>query len=225
MPAATRFAPVATDRGALTQSLLLDSTLQVLDRGLRGGANRPLARCLRGIRLALQHDSVQAAIRLIDQAWRTLPGDAEALAPIYGRLLSLDDREHDAALRLLNEIDVRDAEVAALTIHAYLRLRRPDDAIRHLDIALKECCLAPGELLAREAAEALRVPDLQVAGWVGLGPTLEFHGELGAGAFAESLEIRLGDQPLPIPPKSCIETVGSCSASKHRARPVRPCFR
>lgn len=201
MPAVTRYTPVATDRGAHTR-LVLASALQALDHALRGGANRPLARCLQGIRLALKHDSVPAAIRLIDRGWRTLPEDAEALAPIYGRLLSLEDREHDAALRLLDEIDVRHADIAALTIRAYLRLRRPEDAKRHLDLALKECSLAPGDLLAREASEALQIPDLQVAGWVGLGPTLEFNGELDAGASADSLEIRLGDEVLPHPGKT-----------------------
>jgi GT2 family glycosyltransferase/glycosyltransferase involved in cell wall biosynthesis len=173
-----------------------------LDHGLRGDANRPLACCLQGIRLALQHDSVTAAIRLIDRAWRTLPEAAEALAPIYGRLLSLEDREHDAALRLLQQIDVRDADVAALTIRAYLRLLRTDDAKRYLDLALMQCSVAPGGLLAREASEALQIPDLQVAGWVGLGPTLEFHGELAAGAFADSLQIRVGDEALPHPSKT-----------------------
>jgi len=199
MPAATRYAPVASDRGGFARSLLLTSVFQALEFGLKGSANRRLGRSLRGIRLALQHESVPEAIRLIDRAWRTLPDDAEALAPIYGRLLSLEDREHDAALRLLNEVAVRDADVAALTIRAYLRLLRTDDARRHLDLALKECGMAPDGLLAQEASEALRIPDLQIAGWVGLGPTLEFHGELAPGASAESLQIRLGDEALTHP--------------------------
>jgi GT2 family glycosyltransferase/glycosyltransferase involved in cell wall biosynthesis len=207
MPAAIRFAPVATDRGGSARSLLVASALQALDYALRGGANRPLARCLQGIRLALQHKSVPAAIRLIDRAWRTFPGDTEALAPIYGRLLSLEDREHDAVLRLLQQIDVRDADVAALTTRAYLRLLRTEDAKRYLDLALRECSMAPGGLLAQEASDALQIPDLQVTGWVGLGPTLEFHGELAAGAFADSLQIRLGDETLP-PPRKTVQRDG-----------------
>src|SRR5260370_35429184 len=101
------------------------SALRTLEHGLLGGADRALTRHLREIRFALQHDSVQAAIRLIDRAWRTLPDVAETLAPIYGRLLSLEDRDHDAALRLLQRIDAPDAVFAALTTREFLRLRRP----------------------------------------------------------------------------------------------------
>ena len=138
---------------------------------------------------------------MIDRAWRAHPEDAEALAPIYGRLLSLEDREHDAALRLLQRVTAPDADVAAFTVRAYLRLRRADDAQRHLDLALREYCLAPDSLLAQEASEALQNPGAQIAGWVGLGPTLEFHGELAAGSV-DSLQIRLGDTALAYPVKT-----------------------
>src|SRR5580692_6815468 len=132
MPAASRYAPVGSDRGDSFGPLLLASLFHALEHARGGGANRPLARCLREIDLALQHESVPAAIRLIDRAWRSLPDAVEVLAPIYGRLLLLEDREHDAALRLLEQIEVRDADVAALTIRAYLRLLRTDDARRYL---------------------------------------------------------------------------------------------
>jgi GT2 family glycosyltransferase len=178
------------------------SALRALEHDLVGGAGRSLVRSLREIRLVLQRDSVQAAIRLIDRVWRTLPDEAEALAPIYGRLISLEDRDHDAALRLLQRVDTADADVAALIARAYLRLRRPDDAKRHLDLALKEYSLIPGGLLAREASQALQIPDAQIAGWVGLGPTLEFHGELAVGASADSLQVRLGESALAHPLKT-----------------------
>jgi GT2 family glycosyltransferase len=182
-------------------SLMFASALRALEHDLVGGAGRTLGRSFREIRLALQGESVQAAIRLIDRVWRTLPGEAEALAPIYGRLMSLEDRDHDAALRLLQQVDTPDADIAALTARVYLRLRRPDDARRHLDQALKEYSLTPGGLLAREASQALQIPDAQIAGWVGLGPTLEFHGELAVGASADSLQVRLGESALAHSPK------------------------
>ncbi len=177
------------------------SVLRALEPNLQGSANRLLARSLHEVGLALKHDSAQAAIRLIDRAWRALPDEAETLAPIYGRLLSLEDCDHDAALRLLERVAAPDADIAALTVRAYLRLRRADDAMRHLDRALREYCLAPDGLLAQEASEALRNPHLSVAGWVGLGPTLEFHGELAAASTA-FLQIRLNDTALEDAPNS-----------------------
>lgn len=178
------------------------SALRALEHEFVGGSGRILARSFQQIRFALQHDSVQTAIRLIDRVWRTLPEEAEALAPIYGRLMSLEDRDPDAALRLLQRVDTQDADVAALTAHVYLKLRRPDDAKRHLELALKGHSVTPGGLLAREASHALEITDAQIAGWVGLGPTLEFHGELAAGWSADSLQVRLGESALANPPKT-----------------------
>ena len=149
---------------------MFTSALRALAHDLLGGTDRSLARCLGEIRLALQNDSVQAAIRLIDRAWRTRPYAAETLAPIYARLLSLEDRDYDAALRLLQTIGAPDANVAALTVRAYLGLRRTDDARRHLDLALTEHSLAPDSLLARGASQLLQNPDVHAPGWVGLSP-------------------------------------------------------
>ena len=178
------------------------SALRALEHVPLGGAHRALKGHLHDIRLSLKNDSVHAAIRLIDRAWRSLPDVAASLAPIYGRLLSLEDRDHDAALRLLQQVEAPDADVAALTIRAYWRLRRSDDARRHLDLALKEYSLVPGGLLSKEASAALRMADVQMAGWVGLGPTLEFSGELNAAASADSLQIRLGEATFDQPVKT-----------------------
>src|SRR5262249_17489756 len=52
--------------------------------------------------------------------------------------------------------------------------------------------VAPRGLLAREASSALQVADLHAAGWIGLGPTLEFVGELARGHSADSLHVRIG---------------------------------
>ncbi len=104
------------------------SLLRVLELDYLGGTDRALARHIQDIRRALENDSVQAAIRLTDRAWRTHPEEAETLAPVYGRLLSLEDRDPDAALRVLQQVGAPDADIAALTVRAYWRLRRADDA-------------------------------------------------------------------------------------------------
>ena len=66
---------------------MLLSALRALEVATAGAANRRFASHLHEIRVALQHQSVPAALRLIDRAWRTTPNAAETLAPIYGRLL------------------------------------------------------------------------------------------------------------------------------------------
>jgi GT2 family glycosyltransferase len=126
------------------------------------------------------------------------------LAPIYYRLLLLDDRDHDAALRLLQRIEVADADIAALTVHTYLKLQRAADARRHLDQALQQYCLGPAGLLAWEASQALKNADMQAVGWVGLRPTLHFVGALAPGVLAGSLEIRFGEAAFAHPVKTVI---------------------
>lgn len=185
--------------------LVLASALRALEPDLLGGASRALAHHLREIHVALRRDSVQAAIRLIDNAWRTLRGDSEVLAPIYGRLLMLDDRDHDAALRLLLRIEVPDADVAALTAHAYQRLQRSGDASRHLNLALQHYAVAPAGLLAREASQFLLNEDPHAVGWVGLRPSLQFFGELKGGIHADSLEVRLADSAFALPVKTAVQ--------------------
>jgi len=171
---------------------MLVSALQALEAATRGAANRPLARRLCDIRTALQHRSLHAALKLIDRAWRTMPDAAATLAPLYGRLLLIGDHDPDAALRVLSRVETLDADVAALTAHAYFRLRRADDARRTLDAALRTYSVAPQGLLAREASAALQVPELHAAGWIGLGPSLEFVGELAPGHSADFLDVRVG---------------------------------
>jgi len=172
---------------------MLVSALRVLEFATAGAANRTLARHLREIRTALKRQSVHAALKLIDQAWRTLPNAIETLAPIYGRLLSLEDRDPDAALRVLLRIDSPDADVAALIARAYVRLLSPNDAQRSLNVALKTYGVISQGLLAREASAALQIRDLHAVGWIGLTPTLECVGELAPGRSADSLELRVGE--------------------------------
>jgi GT2 family glycosyltransferase len=152
-----------------------------------------LARRLGEIRATLQNHSVRAALRLIDRAWRALPGAAQTLAPIYGRLLLLEDRDPDAALRVLLRVESADSEVTALIARAYFRLRRSDDARRCLEAALKSHAVTPEGLLAHEASAALQNIDLGLSGWIGLTPALELIGKLAPGHSADSLLIRIGD--------------------------------
>src|SRR5207237_6643151 len=108
--------------------------------------------------------------------------------------LLLEGSDADAALRVLSRSDSPDADVAALTARAYFRLRRPDDARRSLDAALKTYSVAPQGLLSREASAAIEIT--QASGWMGLGPTLEFVGELARGHSADSLQIQVGETKI-----------------------------
>ena len=122
-----------------------------------------------------------------------LAEEAESLAPIYGRLMALQDQDHDAALGLLRRVATPDPDIAALTIRSLLLLRRGEDARRGLLRALSDFCLVPGGLLACVATEVLSHPDTKAPGWVGLGPTLEFVGELASNGPASELQLCLGE--------------------------------
>ena len=169
-----------------------------------------MARYLDEVRLELKRGSVAEAIRVIDRAFRALPAAAEVLAPIYARLMSFEDRDPDAALRLLQLIDVPDSDVPALLARAYLCLRRSDDARRTLDLALKNFCIAADGLLARTAAHAMTLPELQAPGWVGRGPSLEFIGEFAEPTPVERVQVFLGEQKLVHPVHT--ETRNGCHA-------------
>ena len=169
---------------------------------MRSGAARR-QRCCRACaspRSALQKHSLTEALREIDRCWRTLPLEAATLAPLYGRLLSLEDQDHDAALAVLQQIDAPDADDAALRVHALLQLRRGEDARRELGRALGDYCLEPAGLLACVAREVLLHPDTEAAGWFGFGPKLELTGELAAGTSVGALRVRLGDGKEFSPP-------------------------
>ena len=143
---------------------MINSALRALDRELLGGVTGELARHLDSVRLELKKGSVPQAIRVIDRAFRALPGASQVLAPIYARLMSVDDREPDAALRLLQLIEVPDPEVPGLLARAYLSLRRPDDARRTLDVALRAFCVSADGLLARAASQVMMTSNLQIPG-------------------------------------------------------------
>jgi GT2 family glycosyltransferase/glycosyltransferase involved in cell wall biosynthesis len=172
-------------------SLLRESALLVLEFDLRVGVTRSSFRILRRVHAALRENCLGAALRQIDRAWRSHPEDAEALAPIYARLLAFEERNQDATLRLLQQVTLSDPDVAALTVHALSHLRRGNEARQHLESALAEFCVMPAGLLAYVATEILHQHDTQAAGWIGLGPALELIGEMRDQEPSRTLEVCL----------------------------------
>ena len=94
---------------------------------------------------------------------------------------------------------MQDADTSALKARAYLRLRRPDDARRQLELALRNYRLSQGSLLALQATAAIELAELGAPGWVGLGAALEVQGELAAGPLLDSVQIQIGDATFDAP--------------------------
>ena len=162
-----------------------------MEHGLRAGTSAAALHCLKSVQRSVRDASLGTALRDIAHAWRSCPKDADILAPIYGRLLSLDDQDPGAALTLLQRVIQPDPEISALTVRALLALRRGEDARRLLQRTLSDSCVAPGGLLACVASEFLHHPDTRASGWLGLGPTLEVRGELTSDEPTSSLQVRL----------------------------------
>ena len=171
------------------------SLLQALNVSLRSAVSPAAARSLRQVRQALRTDALNMALRSLDRAWRCLPEDAATLAPTYGRLLSLEARDHYAALRLLQRaIDFApDPDVAALMALALWRLDRLEDARKHLEAALAQYCVIPGGLLCQVAGKFTQDPAVAALGWIARGPKLELTGELSAHE-PSSLDIKVDGQ-------------------------------
>jgi glycosyltransferase involved in cell wall biosynthesis len=161
--------------------------------------SRPAVQAVRRVQDALRDADVTAALRQVDRAWRTLPDDTATLAPIYARLLALEDRDHVAALRMLARAAEfgPDPDLAALTVRSLRRLRRCDEAMSWLQVALATYSLVPGQALFQVAAEAVEDPGLSAVGWVGLAPNLDFVGQLSRGRDMRSVRIEAAGQVLP----------------------------
>jgi len=152
----------------------------------------PTAPAVRLARDALRKGDLAGALRQVDRAWRTLPGDAPALAPVYAWLLALEDRDHVAALRLLQRALEfgPDTELEALRIRSLLRLERYAEATQQLEAGLATYCLVPGQALSQIAAEFVVPSCVAAAGWVAVGPGLKFFGQLAHDRRLESLQIK-----------------------------------
>jgi GT2 family glycosyltransferase/glycosyltransferase involved in cell wall biosynthesis len=186
----------APPRGVALAFQLRVSLFQVLNQSLRGAGQPQAARGLRQVRFALRTGALDSALRQLDRAWRCLPDFADSLAPIYGRLLLLESRDHDAALRVLQRANHSnpDADGAGLIALALLRLNRPEDARQQLQGALRDYAVVSGGLLCHVAGEIIHHADMRAPGWVGRTPKLELIGELCAGEASNVLEIGLDGQ-------------------------------
>jgi GT2 family glycosyltransferase/glycosyltransferase involved in cell wall biosynthesis len=177
-------------------SLLRRSLFQLLTESLRRLARTEASRSLRQAQGALRAGSLDIALRTLDRAWRRLPEQASTLAPIYGRLLALEARDHNATLGLLQRAIglAPDPDVAALFALTLLRLERFEDARRNLEVALVQFCVAPGGLLFHVAGKVMQHPAIRAPGWIGRGPNLELVGELSPDEPSNVLDIRIDGQ-------------------------------
>src|ERR1700733_4455962 len=91
----------APDRDARFRRRIRASTRQALRHALLWSSDPATVLCLRAVLAALQGQGLDTALRLVDRAWRSLPDSSAVLAPIYARLLALQDQDANAALRLL----------------------------------------------------------------------------------------------------------------------------
>jgi GT2 family glycosyltransferase len=186
----------STPGGIPVESALRVHLLQRLSDAARTAGSQAAAHTLRQIQGDLRAHALDQALRHLDRAWRhQSPEDAAVLAPIYGSLLALEARDHDAALRLLQRATALapDANVAALIALTLLRLRRPEEARVQIEAALADYCVAPGSLLFHVAGEVMQHP--VAPGWIGRGPELDLVGELAADESSNVLDITLGGRP------------------------------
>ncbi len=175
---------------------LRNSLVSLLTGRLRRGGHTGIARLLRPVRDAVHADALADAMRHLDRAWRALPDEAGAIAPLYARLLMLEGRDFTAALRLA-ELSLElapDPDIAATRIGALLGLGRFADARECLEAALADYCVVPEGALERAADEVMRHAAIDAPGWVGVAPTLELVYRLAPPRQAAELHVRVEDR-------------------------------
>jgi GT2 family glycosyltransferase/glycosyltransferase involved in cell wall biosynthesis len=146
-----------------------------------------LTQCL----AALRANCLDEALRQIDRAWRISLDESAELVWIYGLLLSLEGRDQEAALGLLQRVTTPDADVYALRSRTLLCLDRVEEARQILNSALADFCIVAGGLLEHVADEIIEHPSNRAAGWIGRAASLEFTGRLVAAEPAKILQIQL----------------------------------
>jgi GT2 family glycosyltransferase/glycosyltransferase involved in cell wall biosynthesis len=181
----------SADNGSLN-ALLLESVLGALDCDT-SDSNEAVGVAFIGAQRALQDNHLRNALTALDYAWRTLPDETAILAPVYGRLLTLEGRDYGAALRVLERTTSSDPDVVAAQALALLAQLRGEDARRQIARALSDFCVLPGGLLARATSALLHSDAERLPGWIGIGPEFELVGELSGPAHSRSLDVRLGD--------------------------------
>lgn len=182
---------ISADNGSLN-ALLLESVLGVLTCDT-SASDKAIGVAFKRTKNALESNSLRDALAALDSAWRALPDEADTLAPIYGRLLTLEGRDYGAALRILERASCPDPDLIAARALALLAQLRGDEARRLVASALADFCVLPGGLLARVASNLLQTGDGPLPGWIGVGPAFELVGELGGEELSHSLNIRLDE--------------------------------
>jgi GT2 family glycosyltransferase len=184
--------------GASIDSLVLESLRQALAEARRGSMTSFAATQLQDVQRSIKRQTFASALRQLDSAWRRgSPQDLPALAPVYGCLLVLEAKEHEATLGMLQRAleSAPDADLSALAALTLLRLERPQDARRALEAALSQYCIEVGGLLARVAGIIVRHPTVAATGWVGRGPQLELIGELSPHEPSSVLDVSVDGGP------------------------------
>ena len=164
-------------------------------RGVRRNSTDPLAsKRLSRVEAHLERLDLDHALREIDRTWRHSDPDAlPVLAAVYGRLLSLEGRDHPATLAMLGRAApvAPDPDIAALIAWTLERNGQHDEACRRISSALMSFCVVPGGLLAQLAGWIAFGPSARGSGWVGLGPDLVGHGEFLAREGDCALDVAL----------------------------------
>ncbi len=161
--------------GSDLRAAQLEAALRMLPLARRRVEPSALAD-LKAIEHGLRDKHLDSALRHIDRAWRAHP-DLAPLTSLYGRLLALEARDREAALRMLHRAP-QDADGAALIVDTLLALGRAEEAQATLSVALKKFALQPDDLLWRVASSALSHVEIAAPGWIGRLPNLNFCGEL-----------------------------------------------
>jgi GT2 family glycosyltransferase len=180
----------ATQRPSIA-TLVSAAACRAIASNLRSRLNTSTRTLLTQCLAALRADRVDDALRRIDRAWRVSLAESDELLRIYGLLLSLQGRDHEASLRLLRRVKTPDADVHALMCWSLLALERIDEARQILCAALADFCIVPGELLEQVADEIVEHPTNRAAGWIGRSANLEFTGRLVGAEPVKILQIRV----------------------------------
>ena len=180
---------------------MIDWERRLLEQPLPPFASEPAVRAVHAVQAALRDADLASALRQIDRAWRCLPDDAQTIAPIYGRLLALEERDPAAALRLLTRAAQfgPDPELQALIVLTLTRLGRAAEALDKLNSALEAYCLEPDHALTHVSAQVLQEAGVSAPGWVGMTPNLDLVWQLAPGLDPGALRIEADGQALKAP--------------------------
>jgi GT2 family glycosyltransferase len=137
-----------------------------------------------------------SALRTIDRAWRIAPDNPE-INFLYGRL-RLSDGEFVQAMKLLQKAAGGRGypEYEATYISALCSGGQIELAQQRVNAALRKFAVVPDSALAQAARQVAKASTSQFPGWIGIGPDLQFHGEIVGQTRTIKLEIA-GDSFSP----------------------------